>query len=352
LSAILTFEADNLAFYFLGKWILETAGYYPFLPGTNDRPIESPQTTDPHIKSQGTTEVDLPPDTAPPDQGEENLDRAPAVIDTPDKWDPIVIIDGKVATGDINDLAKALGLGYDTAKVNSTFVFADPELDCLDLAAPAADGTRGCYSRDDDKNTEIELDASIGFPPHVPPPPRPIPKRGALNIILEQTDWDYTKGVIRREMKWLFYPTAFGTASQCSDHPEPATIASNLPNTVRGIENGYMTEGCPILFNEDPNQIPDGCTGPNYINQIPFPGGTYDVGIEAEHCQYKNDGQGNAGAIWCGEKHKSDCKAHDDKDKANLDGVAKCDNLSHPADSINRKPDKKVWHRAVVACEW
>ncbi|PVH93470.1 hypothetical protein DM02DRAFT_733103 [Periconia macrospinosa] len=344
-------NADNLALYFLAKWVKVRGGYYPDEPRTyGQKPRGSPQLTNPIAN---VPEGALPPDAAAPgkDEKEPDKNRVPTAVNTPNEWDPITIKDGKVSTGDLNDLAPALGLADpDMQEVESKFAFQDPNLDCADLIQGDAPDNKRCYSRDDDKNEAIDLDASVGFPP--PESQQPAPKKGALNIILEQTDWNYGQGVLRREMIWLFYPTAFGTASQCSNKPEPATVATNVPNTVRSVENGYMTRGCPILFNEDLTKKPEGCNGPNYINQVPFPAGIYNVGIDGQNCEYKNDGQNNAGALWCDKTFKSSCTAHDDKEKANLDGVVTCDNLSHPSDSVNKKPDKKVSHRAVVACEW
>ncbi|KAI8710394.1 hypothetical protein NCS52_01575900 [Fusarium sp. LHS14.1] len=100
-------NADNLAFYFLGKWIQEEFGVYPNEPITDKRPIgfdKAPQ----HKRDDGM-----------PDE-------------TPDVWDPIREVDGKVELGDPNDLAQALGA---ESKEDAYTLYEDNPDACLDFVA-------------------------------------------------------------------------------------------------------------------------------------------------------------------------------------------------------------------------
>ncbi|KAL3428232.1 hypothetical protein PVAG01_01741 [Phlyctema vagabunda] len=132
----------------------------------------------------------------------------------------------------------------------------------------------------------------------------------ALNIVLEHRMWAIpgTEGHAEN-FKWLFYSVAQGTASECSDDPVPVAEAPA-----------------------------DGATTARY------PAGTFDVKTQDGDCQYKNDGTGNPGALWCGDKGHS-CKA------------------SHPVDDTSAWPtcsdlaerqgfDGLLEHLTVVVCEW
>jgi hypothetical protein len=81
-------------------------------------------------------------------------------------------------------------------------------------------------------------------------------------------------------------------------------------------------------------------TGVTQITRPPYPAGTYDVKTQDGDCQYKNDGKGNAGALWCGSTQHS-CRAHPQKDTRKL-----CYDLA--------KQDGwgSIEHTPLVVCEW
>lgn len=114
------------------------------------------------------------------------------------------------------------------------------------------------------------------------------------------------------ELTWRFYSVPYGTASECNDKPVTTAAAGK---EVIGLG----------------------------VNNPPFPAGTFDVKTQDGDCQYKNDGNGNPGALWCGDKAHS-CKAHANKDQRSGDVL--CENLP------KKSEDRAIIHRAVVACEW
>ncbi|KAF5561827.1 SGNH hydrolase [Fusarium phyllophilum] len=144
-------------------------------------------------------------------------------------------------------------------------------------------------------------------------PDGPAPPAGptkALNIILENkrhgvpNDKDFYD-----TMNWLFYSTNYGTASQCALNPALATHADVSIATL----------------------------SINALRDDHFPGGTYDVKTQDGDCQYKNDGTGNPGALWCGDQAHS-CRAHPDRRTFTY-----CSDLDKSA---------QIQHVAVVVCEW
>ncbi|KAF2728814.1 hypothetical protein EJ04DRAFT_581062 [Polyplosphaeria fusca] len=154
-------NADNLAFYFLGKWIQETGGFYPEDPRTNDGPQSIP--------NRRRTRRDV----------------------TPDVYDPIQIVDGQVSQGDPNDLVSALGVNS-TDEAETEFEYQDDEDDCDDLTG-VEDGSVPSVCQPG--NDPLDLDGSIPFPPNQAPPgpgpptetatsptPGPAVRRGGLTI--------------------------------------------------------------------------------------------------------------------------------------------------------------------------
>ncbi|KAF5549973.1 SGNH hydrolase [Fusarium napiforme] len=144
-------------------------------------------------------------------------------------------------------------------------------------------------------------------------PEQPAPPAGptkALNIILENkrhgvpNDKDFYD-----TMNWLFYSTDYGTASQCALNPALATHAdvSIATFSVDALRDNH------------------------------FPGGTYDVKTQDGDCQYKNDGTGNPGALWCGDQAHS-CREHPDRQR-----VTYCRDLDKSA---------QIQHVPMVVCEW
>ncbi|KAG9508283.1 hypothetical protein J7337_001847 [Fusarium musae] len=144
--------------------------------------------------------------------------------------------------------------------------------------------------------------------PEQPAPPA-VPTK-ALNIILENKrrgvpmDKDY-----QDRMNWLFFSTNYGTASQCALFPALATRADVSIGTfsVNALKDNY------------------------------FPAGTYDVKTQDGDCQYKNDGRGNPGALWCGDTVHS-CKQHRDRQR-----VTWCRGIDPPS---------QIQHVPMVVCEW
>ncbi|KAK7968654.1 hypothetical protein PG988_007727 [Apiospora saccharicola] len=145
--------------------------------------------------------------------------------------------------------------------------------------------------------------------PKQPEAPKPTK---ALKIILENSrhgvpnDKDFYS-----RWKYLFFSVDFGTSSICQVDPAPKAEAP-----VNDISQGIKAH---------------------------LPSGTFDVQTQDGMCQYKNDGKGNAGALWCGDTAHS-CKEHADFRKGR-EGDVYCRNLSERIKGF-------VEQRAVVACEW
>ncbi|KAF4997636.1 hypothetical protein FGRMN_3668 [Fusarium graminum] len=159
-----------------------------------------------------------------------------------------------------------------------------------------------------DKRDGDDDDTSTDEPQ--PEPETPAGPTKALNIILENkrhgipTSADYYD-----TMNWLFYSTDFGTASQCALNPALATHADVSISTL----------------------------SIDALRDDHFPAGTFDVKTQDGDCQYKNDGTGNPGALWCGDQAHS-CKAHDGRRS-----FTTCNDLDKSA---------QIEHVPVVACEW
>ncbi|POS71111.1 oviduct-specific glycoprotein [Diaporthe helianthi] len=135
----------------------------------------------------------------------------------------------------------------------------------------------------------------------------------ALNIILENS----RHGVPPAEdfydrMKWLFFSVPYGTDSQCKDDPMPVAEA---------LADKTLTQ----------------------IRKPQFPHGTFEVKTQDGMCEYKNDGQGNPGALWCdGTAHS--CTAQVD--------MAGRDFKTTYCDELGDKIVGSVEQLAVVVCEW
>ncbi|KAK7941617.1 uncharacterized protein PG986_014004 [Apiospora aurea] len=112
-------------------------------------------------------------------------------------------------------------------------------------------------------------------------------------------------------MKFLFFSVDFGTSSVCQVDPAPVAEAP--------------------------------ATGISQLIKAHLPSGTFDFKTQDGMCQYKSDGKGNAGALWCGDKAYS-CKEHADFRKER-EGDVYCRNLSTRITGF-------VEQRPVVACEW
>jgi hypothetical protein len=152
------------------------------------------------------------------------------------------------------------------------------------------------------------LISKIKLPNNAPTKPK---KEYALNVILQQKTISTTTFVGNVKVpyfEWLFYATTQGTASACALYPAAV----------------YPAPGMKDLLSPDP---------------APFPSGTFKVDVaHYPGCQYKNDGTGNAGMLWCGAKGIA-CFADPLHDKPS-EGGRVCQNLDN------------VQHLPMVYCEW
>ncbi|RSL77689.1 hypothetical protein CEP51_008828 [Fusarium floridanum] len=142
-------NADNLAYYFLGKWVQEVFGVYPHLPITDQVPLKFVQ---PGKRDDGPVDPPTPP-TPPTDNP----------WDTPEIWDPIRVVDGEVRMGDLNDLADALGV--ESIEEARTLYDDDPEA-CFDFVAQDENDENPVCA---DSDEGLELDASQEIIPPVDP---------------------------------------------------------------------------------------------------------------------------------------------------------------------------------------
>ncbi|KAM5354964.1 hypothetical protein ACJ41O_001610 [Fusarium nematophilum] len=134
-------NADNLAFYFLGKWIQEHSGYYPSKPTTDQVPLRAPQ--------------------------RKKRD------DTPDIWDPIRVVDGEVVLGDLNDLADALGV-ESNEEAQTLYDVDDAAQDaCLNFAAQDENDENPpvCANADEPLDLDPSQDVVSSVPGPAPTPP-------------------------------------------------------------------------------------------------------------------------------------------------------------------------------------
>lgn len=89
--------------------------------------------------------------------------------DTPETWDPIRVVDGKVRLGDLNDLADALGV--ETIEEARTLYDENPD-DCLNFVSQDENDENFVCA---DSDEVIELDASKDITPPVDPQSTPVP---------------------------------------------------------------------------------------------------------------------------------------------------------------------------------
>ncbi|KAM0417190.1 hypothetical protein ACHAPT_012827 [Fusarium lateritium] len=140
-------NADNLAYYFLGKWIQQTFGYYPNQPTTDEVPLSIPSKRD-DSPNDPVDPIDPPIDTP---------------IDTPNVWDPIRVVNGEVVLGDLNDLAVALGA--ESREEAQTLYDYDPDA-CLNLVAQGENDENPVCA---DADETVELDGNQELIPPVDP---------------------------------------------------------------------------------------------------------------------------------------------------------------------------------------
>jgi hypothetical protein len=141
--------------------------------------------------------------------------------------------------------------------------------------------------------------------------------KNALNIILEEAlgGTPQTAGYFDWS-KWLFFSVPYGTPSRCQITPPPVAEAkADRADSVWAKK--------PSLKN--------------------YPAGTYDVQTPDGMCQYKNDGRGNAGALWCGDKGHS-CRTHEDFGKDKDAGIS--------CRELGKKHSATLYHYAMIVCEW
>lgn len=132
----------------------------------------------------------------------------------------------------------------------------------------------------------------------------------ALNIIHENKE-DFPNGVrqTKSQANWLFYPVPFGKSSVCQ-----VISASDSIVGLADTSHPASPAAAPV--------------------------GTYAVDTQDGKCEYKNDGTGNAGTLWCGDKAHG-CRYDKDRSKA-----SSCDSLAKEGQWM------EVQHVPVVVCEW
>lgn len=98
-----------------------------------------------------------------------------------------------------------------------------------------------------------------------------------------------------------------------------------------------------VCKNDPPAIREEWAQGIYRVQDAAYLGGTYDVKTPDGDCQYKNDGKGNAGALWCGGDGHI-CRAHDDMTQGSGAGNHYCD----PGE------DKtvQVQQHGIAVCEW
>ncbi|KAL2210957.1 hypothetical protein CC79DRAFT_1355536 [Sarocladium strictum] len=136
-------NADNLAFYFLGKWLSEHAGFYP---------------------------PDPVPDTVPvsiDDKRKRGLQRRQ------DVWDPIHVVDGQLQLGDKEDVAAALSAESPEEALEMYANDNNDELECTNFISEGEEDPEPDCG--DDGNEPLELDISQDPPRELEEPDRPDP---------------------------------------------------------------------------------------------------------------------------------------------------------------------------------
>ncbi|KAM0415879.1 hypothetical protein ACHAPT_013141 [Fusarium lateritium] len=154
-------NADDLAFYFLGKWIQERYGFYPHQPTATEVPAGI----------QKRAKRDDPP-----------TDES---YDTPDVWDPIRVADGQVSLGDLNDLVIALGA---ESREDAQILYDDDPDACLDLVAEGENGENALCA---DGGEVVELEATedpLGAGPMEGLPADPVPAGPDAGVVTTGND--------------------------------------------------------------------------------------------------------------------------------------------------------------------
>jgi hypothetical protein len=148
--------------------------------------------------------------------------------------------------------------------------------------------------------------------PTAPTPTPPAQKTKALSIILQKsTIFNLIGSSVSSRWSWRFYATDQGVSVLCEEN-------------VKLLLDRETEKGDPR----------------DKFKHPPYPAGSFPVGklVEGVDCDYKNDGQGNAGALWCGQR-RIECQADSMKDTAK--DMKPCD-----------KNGPSISQHAVVFCEW
>lgn len=131
----------------------------------------------------------------------------------------------------------------------------------------------------------------------------------AVTIILENQR-SGVGGDAKEKMKWLFFSTPFGEAAVCQSKTLPAAEIESSETVIN-------------------------------IGQKAIPGGvTVKVKTQDGDCEYKNDGQGNPGALWCGETAHS-CRLHD-----NWETKSSC------YGKLEGEGGAAIEQKEAIVCEW
>lgn len=121
-----------------------------------------------------------------------------------------------------------------------------------------------------------------GYSNPPPPPSAPPAKTKSLSIILHRT-----YGENGEFYHWLFIQTTPGIGVICTDQD----------NANKKVLTQDKLDG-------------DG--------MAPWPAGTYgDLGLPDIDCEYKNDGKGNSGKLWCGKDRKDGFECAEDNMRKN-----------------------------------
>lgn len=146
-------------------------------------------------------------------------------------------------------------------------------------------------------------------------PQKPYEKTQALGIVFGSRGINKNPGKLYQkivyENRWLFFSTDRGKSATCYKEKD-AVLAPKLDNEQWN------------LF-ENPG----------------WPAGTYSLKVDNMDCEYKNDGKGNPGALWC-KQRRYPIECFEEDKRTAKDGATKCE--SEGGEQIMRRP--------VVYCEW
>ncbi|KAL8930404.1 MAG: hypothetical protein Q9208_000587 [Pyrenodesmia sp. 3 TL-2023] len=120
------------------------------------------------------------------------------------------------------------------------------------------------------------------------------------------------------------FPTMSGESEMACTYSTMPTQTISI--TMRPKETEVTS--CRLESSDNPFPVAEApAAGDIDFNRPPFRAGTFSVKTPDGDCEYKNDGNGNPGALWYGDEVHS-CKAHENKDKGWRKGDKYCSNLN------------------------